>query len=149
MEIQIQKDNVTITNFTIINGDDSNQILYFFNYWGNARLADIHVLGSKYCNIENNHIANSGCGIWLYESSHNTITNNSIVHNNYGLFVDHSTNNIITDNRIEDSWGGIFFINSNDWTLEDNDLVRVEDKYREFSNIEEFKEYVHNQATGK
>lgn len=111
--IYIRKDGVNVSGFTILNGDTPATIDYWAQYFPyNTRLAGIHILSASHCNVMNNKIMNSGCGIWLYESEHNQIISNSIINNSNGILIHRSANNNLKDNYIINSYRGIGFISS-------------------------------------
>ena len=124
--VYIHKDEVNISNFTILNGDtpaSKSSSAQYFPY--STRLAGVHVSSAGHCFVMNNKIMNSGCGIWLYDSVNNQIVGNDIINNSNGVKIQSSARNIIGDNYILNSWAGISFssTSSKDNILRTNNLV--------------------------
>ena len=122
----IHKDEVNISNFTILNGDtpaSKSSSAQYFPY--STRLAGIHLSSANHCFVTNNKIMNSGCGIWLYDSDNNQIVCNDIINNSNGVKIQSSASNTIRDNYILNSWGGISFSSTStkDNVLRSNSLV--------------------------
>lgn len=124
--VYIHKDEVNISNFTILNGDtpaSKSSSAQYFPY--STRLAGIHISSANHCFVTKNKIMNSGCGIWLYDSDNNQIVGNDIINNSNGVKIQSSASNAIRDNYILNSWGGISFssTSSKDNILRTNSLV--------------------------
>jgi len=119
--ILIRHDNVEITGFTVIYDKTQNspQPIWMWS----TRLAGIHLLNAKNCNIFGNSVLDCGCGIWLYEASQNSVTDNYIFRNDYGLRVEDSANNNIARNTVTGNWGGIWLISAPHNTLRSNSVV--------------------------
>jgi parallel beta-helix repeat protein len=120
--ILIRHDNVNVKGFTLLNGDSPDSTVHPIWNWGGMRLSAVHILSASYCTVTGNKLANSGCGVWLYDAHHNTISGNSIAHNDYGIRVDGSTGNVIRGNTVTNSYGGINLLSS-DNTLKNNILA--------------------------
>ena len=124
--VYIRKDEVSVSNFTILNGDtpaSKSSSAQYFPY--STRLAGVHISSASHCFVTNNKIMNSGCGIWLYDSDNNQIVGNDIINNSNGVKIQSSASNTIRDNYILNSWGGISFssTSSKDNALRTNSLV--------------------------
>ncbi|PVX23662.1 MAG: hypothetical protein CW716_11635 [Candidatus Bathyarchaeum sp.] len=122
--LYIQVDNVNVTGFTIINGEEPLPPSNLFPY--GTRLAGIHMLSVSNCNITNNVVANSGRGIWLYNSHNIRVADNQIRDNQEtGIHLESSSNSIIVGNSVESSWGGIILKDSGNNILRDNSVLNV------------------------
>jgi len=127
--VYIQADGVNVTGFTIINGDESLSPSNLFPY--GTRLAGIHMLGVSNCNITNNLVANSGRGIWLYNSHNIQVADNQIRDNQEtGIHLESSTNSIIVGNSVGSSWGGIILKDSGNNILKNNTVTDVSAGFR-------------------
>lgn len=114
-------DNVTFTGFTVIY-DSSSYTPQSIWMWS-TRLAGIHLLSAKNCNISNNIISNCGAGLWLYDSHKNILLNNNVSNNDYGIRIEYSTNNTLSNNMINKNWGGIRMISTSGNRLSENKLA--------------------------
>jgi parallel beta-helix repeat protein len=136
--VYIRKDEVNISGFTILNGDtpaSRSSSAQYFPY--STRLAGIHILSASHCNVTNNKIMNSGCGIWLVENAnYNQIVGNDIINNSNGIKIDKSASNTLRENYIMNSWAGISFSSSStrNNVLRTNSLVNNSASLR-FANI--------------
>ncbi len=121
--VNIQSNNVSISGFTITNGNDygirldwssdgstiANNIITQNGNDGNGR--GIHLYSSNNV-ITNNIISNNGLqgwggyGIYLYESSNNIITGNTVNSNGeYGIYIyRNSDGNTIADNTVSNNY---------------------------------------------
>jgi parallel beta-helix repeat protein len=119
--VLICKDNVKVIKFTILNGDTPSPSSQYFP--GSTRLAGVHLLSVSNCSIVNNDIANSGCGIWLYDSKNNKLVENNITNNSNGILVDASSQNSLTKNTIKGGFYGIRLHGSPNNKLRDNSIL--------------------------
>lgn len=87
--VYVTADWVNVTGFTVRNGRSD------FREYAGIKLHNV-----QNCHIADNIASNSGAGIYLYSSSHNTVTNNIVFSNSwYGIYIHHfSTDNAITNN---------------------------------------------------
>jgi len=90
--LKIQKDNVTITRFTIYDG------------W-----QGIAILSANYCNISRNKITNATYGIVLVGSKDNSITGNILqsIGLSAAIQLSYSDNNLVNNNYIDSCTEGI------------------------------------------
>ena len=138
--ILIRHDYVNITGFTVIYDDSPNSPDPYF-LWS-SRLAGIHILSAKHCNVYGNRIDDNGAGVWLYDASENNITGNSIARNDYGIRVESSANNIIADNVVKNNYGGIWLISATNNYLRANSM---RDNDRNFGvSSTEFSTYIND-----
>jgi parallel beta-helix repeat protein len=77
------------------------------------RLSAVHILSANFCSITGDKMANSGCGVWLYDAHHNNITGNTIMNNDYGIRADASSDNNIWGNTVTSGYSGIILLSSN------------------------------------
>ncbi len=108
--VTVNADDVTITGFSIINGNDSGVFVY-----------------SNYTTIVNNIISDDYYGIrtsfgqpFGTTFNHNTITNNEITNNGAGITFFSGSNNTIVGNRITGSEQGISFSAGSDNNISRN-----------------------------
>jgi parallel beta-helix repeat protein len=101
----VRHDNVNVTGFTVVYGFSPHtpQSIWMWS----TRLAGIHMLSVKGCNISGNKVSDCGAGIWLYDAHQNTISGNTFANNDYGMRIEKSTNNNLTTNVVTGNWGGI------------------------------------------
>jgi parallel beta-helix repeat protein len=93
--IMLLSSNVTITDFTIQNGNLYN--IYIRPYRINNDKADDN-------KIVGNIIQGGSFGVSFYKNINNTVKNNIIQNNHqFGVFIDKSSGNLITDNLIENN----------------------------------------------
>lgn len=119
--VLIRKDNVKVTKLTILNGDTPSPSSQNFPW--STRLAGVHLLSVSNCSIVNNNIANSGCGIWLYDSKNNQLFENNITNNSNGILVDASSQNSLTKNTIKGGFYGIRLHGSPNNKLRNNSIL--------------------------
>jgi len=105
--ILIRQNGVNVTGFTVLNGDSPVSFSRFFPQL--TRSAGIHLLHASHCNIIDNKVENSGCGIWFYGSHNNTIIGNKIKQNDYGVRLESSANNMFRNNTISNSLYNFYF----------------------------------------
>jgi parallel beta-helix repeat protein len=115
--ILVKHDGVTISGVTVQYADTSTHSPYWL--WS-SRLAAIHLLSVKDCNITGNTLQNAGCAVWAYDTQSTIINGNVISGCDFGMRIDHSKNNTITDNHISDCYGGIFLLSAQANTLRRN-----------------------------
>lgn len=118
--VLLRHDNVTFTGFTIIY--DSSPYTPQSIWMWSTRLAGIHVLSVKNCNISDNIISDCGAGIWLYDAHQNNISNNNVFNNDYGIRIESSTNNYVSDNTVNRNWGGIRLLSTSNNKLSENKI---------------------------
>jgi parallel beta-helix repeat protein len=106
----IKHDSVEVSGFTITYDETPNSPKSLWMW--STRLAGIHLLNVKNCNIHDNKILDCGGAIWLYGSQQNRITNNYVNRNDYGIRVENSNNNTIQANTAIGNWAGISLFSS-------------------------------------
>ncbi len=125
--ILIRQNKVTVTGFTILNGETPAAPSSYFP-WG-ARPAGIHLLHVRNCNITNNKIENSGCGIWIYDAHDNQIIGNQVTNNSNALRLELSSNNTIEDNQLKNCFDGIILKSSGNNKLKNNSIVNASNQF--------------------
>jgi parallel beta-helix repeat protein len=125
--ILIRQNNVTLTGFTILNGITPASPTPYFPWV--ARPAGIHLLHVSNCNITNNKIENSGCGIWLYDSHDNQIRENQVINNSNSMRFELSSNNTIESNHLKNCFDGIIFTSSGNNIVKNNDIVNASNQF--------------------
>ena len=125
--IIIRQNTVTITGFTILNGITPASPTPYFP-WG-ARPAGIHLLHVSNCNISNNKIENSGCGIWLYDSHDNQIRKNQVINNSHSMRLESSSSNTLESNHLKNCFDGIIFTSSGNNKLKNNSIVNASNQF--------------------
>ncbi|PVX24685.1 MAG: hypothetical protein CW691_06830 [Candidatus Bathyarchaeum sp.] len=125
--ILISQNSVTVTGFTVLNGETVATPTQYFP-WG-ARPAGVHLLGASNCNISGNMIKNSGCGIWLYESDGNQVVRNQLIDNSNSMRLESSCDNIIEDNQLKNCFDGIILKSSGNSKLKNNTIVNANNQF--------------------
>jgi parallel beta-helix repeat protein len=101
--ISADSDWVTITGFTIQNGDSAGICVR-----------------SMYNTISGNTITRNIVGVFLSSSSNNTISDNTIANNSFGIYLDSSTGSTISGNTLSTNSLGINLRFSSDNTIMGN-----------------------------
>jgi parallel beta-helix repeat protein len=81
--VRLATNNITLSNFTIQNGE-----------------LGIWFLRSSNSILTGNIASNNHYGIYLYSSSNNVLTGNIASNNHYGIYLFHSDNNVLTGNNV-------------------------------------------------
>ncbi|MFB3890252.1 MAG: nitrous oxide reductase family maturation protein NosD [Candidatus Bathyarchaeia archaeon] len=137
--VMIAKDRVTVTGFTIRNGNDSSSTgplpqpagigiaARFCVVTGNTLTGNrigILLYGPTANGnvIDGNSILSSNQGVWLASTFNNTITGNLISGSDYGIDHDQSYNNTVTVNTISNNVEGIYVYYAQDLIYHNNFL---------------------------
>ena len=120
--IVVSHDAVNITGFTLQNALSyvylPNVVKTFSAHYG--ALSGIHLLHVKDCNIYENKIIESGCGVWFFGSQNNKVFDNTIMNCSYGIVVSQSQNNSIEQNEVTLCYSGVFVSSSSFNVLKNN-----------------------------
>lgn len=119
--VLIRHDNVKITGFTIMYDATANSPKSLWMW--STRLAGIHILGAKNCDISDNKVLDCGGGIWLYDSKQNIIADNYVFRNDYGIRVEASSNNTFSGNTVTGNWGGLWLISASSNKFNGNNMA--------------------------
>ena len=119
--VLIRHDSVNFTGFTVIYDETPNTPKSLWMW--STRLAGIHVLSAKNCNVSGNKVTDCGGGIWLFDASQNTVADNFVASNDYGIRVEASPNNTLTGNTVQGNWGGLWLISAPNNKFKDNKMV--------------------------
>ncbi|MCW4019062.1 MAG: right-handed parallel beta-helix repeat-containing protein [Candidatus Bathyarchaeota archaeon] len=114
----VRRDGVTITGFTIDGGPDALDTNHT-----RGRLAGIHLLHVRNCQVFDNEVVDCRYGIWLYGASDNSVFSNSAVNNENGIIIDHASDNNITGNTVSNGKNGVKLSASWGNTLSKNSMT--------------------------
>jgi len=141
--ILVLQNNVTLIGFTILNGITPASPTPYFPWV--ARPAGIHLLHVSNCNITNNKIENTGCGIWLYNSHNNQIRENQVINNSNSMRLELSSNNTIESNHLKNCFDGIIFTSSGNNIVKNNNIVNASNQFGVMGeNISHYTNHVEN-----